>query len=268
MGVLGIYASGLVSVGSIHTMAFSPSGGGAYCAASHHQLQFPVVSFCFFICCHCCAASLSCFGTMSAVIGWSFSTSFQPAWISGRFDIQFCIGNSMWGISEVVTQVFEVPKLSHCVDLWLNPIWGRASCDRSLKWCSVNKSLNAFNNSCHLKGHKCVSLSVHEDMWTVWRAENRPDCQQFYVQSHNGQWKISSKKGKVSWTTEWVLSFCKAATKEINILSFCVSCCHPPPSFPSWHTDIWALIHHLFQEVFEEGCCRSYEEKHSWISGR
>lgn len=97
-------------------MAFSPSGGVAYCAASHHQLQFPVVSFCFFA----VAAVLlhSCFGTtpMPALIGWSFSTSLQPAWISGRFDIQFCIGNSMWGVSEVVTRVFEVPKLSHFVD--------------------------------------------------------------------------------------------------------------------------------------------------------
>lgn len=42
-------------------------------------------SFVLFLCCRCCAASLSCFGTtpMSALIGWSFSTSLQPAWISG-----------------------------------------------------------------------------------------------------------------------------------------------------------------------------------------
>lgn len=98
------------------------------------------------------------------------------------------------------------------------------------------------------------------------RAANCPDCQQFYVHSQNRQKKINIEEGKVSRTTEWVLSFLKATTKEINILSFCVSCCHPPPSFPSCCPDSWALIPHLFQEVSEEGWCQSYDEKEWLIS--
>lgn len=111
----------------------------------------------------------------------------------------------------------------------------------------------------HCMWRECVSFPAHEDTWTVWRAENCPYCQQFYIQSQNRQKKINTEEGKVSWTTEWVLSFLKAVTKEINILSFCVSCCHPPPYFTSCCPDIWALIPHLFQEVFQEGWCQNYD---------
>lgn len=98
-------------------MAFSPSGGVAYCAASHHQLQFPVVSCCFFAVA-AVLLHLVVLGPRPCLLSLAgaFLRHYNPAWISGRIDIQFGLGNSMWGVSEVVTRVFEVPKLSHCVD--------------------------------------------------------------------------------------------------------------------------------------------------------
>lgn len=104
---------------------------------------------------------------------------------------------------------------------------------------SIKRKKNVYVHVCiHVKSYDCVNTVIrlwHECVsfpaWTVWRAENCPYCQQFYIQSQNRQKKINTEEGKVSWTTEWVLSFLKAVTKEINILSFCVSCCHPPPYF-------------------------------------
>lgn len=79
-GPFCVHTTSLVSDRSVHTAQFSPSGRVTDCAASHLELKYRKVGL-----------------VRSAPVGYSSFYVTIGARISSRFDIQFCIDDSVWG---------------------------------------------------------------------------------------------------------------------------------------------------------------------------